>query len=93
MDRRVVEKDLVFVFHLYGCAMQECWEPLKAVKLFKEMKKKGIKVVWLTFNTILKFLCENMRCLEKPREILTLFDRMIERESQTTDGYVCDAYE
>ncbi|KAM7474219.1 hypothetical protein LguiB_021462 [Lonicera macranthoides] len=139
MDRIGVCKDL----HSYSIYMDICCKggkPWKAVKLFKEMKKKGIKLdvvaynmairaVGLcdgvdvavrlsremmelgcepnvvTYNIIVKFLCENGRvreaykvldkmskrgcapnvltyhcifgCLEKPREILELFDGMI----------------
>ncbi|KAL2242734.1 UNVERIFIED_CONTAM: Pentatricopeptide repeat-containing protein, mitochondrial [Sesamum indicum] len=125
---------------LFGFNMVKCGKPWKAVKLYKEMRKKGIQLDVVayntviraigisegvdmavrlykemielgcqpnvvTFNTILKLLCENGRyreahkvlnlmtkkgcqpdivtyhcffvCLEKPCEILKLFDRMI----------------
>lgn len=140
MDNRGVAKDL-YSYSIYMDIQCKSGKPWKAVKLYKDLKKKGIKLdvvayntviraVGLcdgvdvavrlyremmelgvepnvvTFNIILKFLCENGRireaykvldkmtsggclpdvityhclfgCLEKPREILELFDRMFE---------------
>ncbi|CAK9176844.1 unnamed protein product [Ilex paraguariensis] len=140
MDKMCVYKDL----HSYSIYMDiQCksGKPWKAVKLYKEMKKKGIKLDVVayntviraigisegvdmavslyremvelgcepnvaTYNTIVKLLCDNWRykeaykilgqmsmkgcepnaityncifgSLEQPKEILKLFDRMIE---------------
>ncbi|XP_010532104.1 PREDICTED: pentatricopeptide repeat-containing protein At1g80550, mitochondrial [Tarenaya hassleriana] len=139
MDNDGVAKDL-FSYSIYMDIVCRSRKPWKAVNLYKEIKRKGIKldaVVYntviraiglsqgvdfgirvfhemrelgcepsvATYNTVIKLLCENgrmkdaygmlnempkrgcspnsityncfFRCMEKPREILYLFDRMI----------------
>lgn len=140
MDRIGVCKDL-HSYSVYMDILCKSGKPWKAVQLYKEMKKKRIKLDVVayntviraiglsegvdfsvrvlremrelgcepnvvTYNTIIKLLCENGRyteafavldkmskkgclpnvityhclfgCMEKPKEILSLFDRMIE---------------
>ncbi|KAJ6681890.1 TETRATRICOPEPTIDE REPEAT (TPR)-LIKE SUPERFAMILY PROTEIN-RELATED [Salix koriyanagi] len=140
MDRKEVCKDL-HSYSIYMDILCKSGKPWKAVKLYKEMKSKGMKLdvvayntvigaiglsegvdfvlrVYremrelgckpnvVTCNTVIKLLCENgrikeayrmldempqsdiapnvftyhcfFRCLEKPKEILCLFDQMIE---------------
>uniref|UniRef100_A0A7N2MZP3 Pentatricopeptide repeat-containing protein n=1 Tax=Quercus lobata TaxID=97700 RepID=A0A7N2MZP3_QUELO len=98
MDPMGVRKDL-HSYSIYMDIMCKSGKPWKAVKLYKEMKKKGIRYKEayelldrmhekgcvpdvITFNCI-------FRCLEKPREILRLLDRMIEsRVHPRMDTYV-----
>lgn len=151
MDRKEVCKDL-HSYSIYMDILCKSGKPWKAVKLYKEMKSKGMKLdvvayntvigaiglsegvdfvlrVYremrelgckpnvVTCNTVIKLLCENgrikeayrmldempqsdiapnvftyhcfFRCLEKPKEILCLFDQMIENGvSPRMDTYV-----
>ncbi|KAK9705862.1 hypothetical protein RND81_07G087900 [Saponaria officinalis] len=140
MDRKGVRKDVVS-FSIYMDVQCKCGKPYKAVQLYKEMRRKRMKldvVVYntvinaiglsegvdfsirmlremkdlgyepnvATYNTIIKLLCDNgrmkeayemlfqmrkngcepdvityhcfFRCLGKPKEILGLFERMLE---------------
>eukprot|EP00261_Vitis_vinifera_P025953 XP_010659033.2 PREDICTED: pentatricopeptide repeat-containing protein At1g80550, mitochondrial [Vitis vinifera] len=139
MDRRGVCKSL-YSYSIYMDIQCKSGKPWRAVKLYKEMKKKGIRLDVVayntviraiglsegvdfsirvfremkevgcepnvvTYNTIIKLLCENGRireaygvfdqmrekgyapnvityhcffgCIEKPKQILRTFDRMI----------------
>ncbi|KAE9588000.1 putative tetratricopeptide-like helical domain-containing protein [Lupinus albus] len=113
MDKRGVQKSL-YSYSIYMDIMCKSGKPWKTVKLYKEVKNKvyremkelGLKPTIVTYNTIIRLLCDGYRykealallhkmrengchpnvasyhcffaCLEKPKEILALFDRMVE---------------
>ncbi|KAF2323090.1 hypothetical protein GH714_033395 [Hevea brasiliensis] len=68
MDRKGVYKDL-YSHSIYMDILCKSGKPWKAVKLYKEMKTKGIKLDVVAYNTVIRAVAQ---------EILWLFDRMIE---------------